>query len=81
MVDDDSPAIPDPPPQDLPRSWDEIAPGHLVIVKETVELGWWEAIVIEGTGDLVTVRYRDYPHYPNMVRHRSAVALISPPAS
>lgn len=81
MVDDDSPAIPDPPPQDLPRSWDEIAPGHLVIVKETVELGWWEAIVIERTGDLVTVRYRDYPHYPNMVRHRSAVALISPPAS
>jgi hypothetical protein len=24
------------------------------------------------------LKYRDYPRYPNMVRHRSAVALISP---
>jgi len=29
---------------------------------------------------MITVRYRDYPHYPSMVRHRSVVALISPPA-
>jgi hypothetical protein len=26
------------------------------------------------------VRYRDYPQYPPMVRHRSAIALISPAA-
>jgi hypothetical protein len=71
---------PDPAPQDLPRTWDEILPGHLVIARETLEVGWWEAIVIERTGDLVTVRYRDYPQYPPMVRHRSAVALISPAA-
>jgi hypothetical protein len=71
---------PDPAPQDLPRTWDDIGPGHLVIARETLEVGWWEAIVVERTGDLVTVRYRDYPQYPNMVRHRSAIALISPPA-
>jgi hypothetical protein len=71
---------PDPAPQNLPRTWDDIGPGHLVIARETLEVGWWEAIVVERTGDLVTVRYRDYPQYPNMVRHRSAVALISPPA-
>ena len=70
----------DPAPQDLPRTWDDIGPGHLVIAKETHECGWWEAIVVERNGDLVTVRYRDYPHYPNLIRHRSAVALISPPA-
>jgi hypothetical protein len=69
---------PDPAPQDLPRTWDEIAPGHLVIAREALEIGWWEAVVIERNGDLVTVRYRDYPQYPPMVRHRSAVALISP---
>jgi hypothetical protein len=69
---------PDPAPQDLPRTWDEIAPGHLVIAREALEIGWWEAVVIERTGDLVTVRYRDYPQYPPMVRHRSAIALISP---
>jgi hypothetical protein len=71
---------PDPSPQDLPRSWDEIAPGHLVIARETLEVGWWEAVVVERNGDLVTVRYRDYPQYPNMIRHRSAIALISPAA-
>jgi hypothetical protein len=71
---------PDPAPQDLPRTWDEIAPGHLVIARETLEVGWWEAIVVERNGDLVTVRYRDYPQYPPMVRHRSAIALISPAA-
>jgi hypothetical protein len=71
---------PDPSPQDLPRTWDELAPGHLVIARETLEVGWWEAIVVERTGDLVTVRYRDYPQYPPMVRHRSAIALISPAA-
>jgi hypothetical protein len=77
--DQEVPANPDPALQDLPRSWDEIAPGHLVIAKETHECGWCEAIVIERTGDLVTVRYRDYPKYLTMVRHRSAVALISLP--
>ena len=29
----------------LPRTWDEIAPGHLVIAQEALEYGWWEAIV------------------------------------
>jgi hypothetical protein len=67
----------DPAPQDLPRTWDDLAPGHLVIAKESLELGWWEAIVVERTGDLVTVKYRDYPQYPPLVRHRSVVALIS----
>jgi len=71
---------PDPAPQDLPRTWDEVAPGHLVIARETFEIGWWEAVVVERNGDLVTVRYRDYPQYPNMVWHRSAIALISPAA-
>jgi hypothetical protein len=71
---------PGPSPQDLPRTWDEIVPGHLVIARETLEVGWWEAVVVERTGDLVTVRYRDYPQYPPMVRHRSAIALISPAA-
>ena len=65
---------PDPAPQDLPRTWDDLAPGHIVIAKESLELGWWEAVVIERTGDLVTVKYRDYPQYPPLVRHRSVIA-------
>jgi hypothetical protein len=68
-------------PRDLPRTWDDLAPGHLVIAKESLELGWWEAIVLERTGDLVTVKYRDYPQYPPLVRHRSVIALISAAAA
>jgi hypothetical protein len=71
----------DPAPQDLPRTWDDLSPGHLVIAKESLELGWWEAVVIERTGDLVTVKYRDYPQYPPLVRHRSVIALIGPAAA
>jgi hypothetical protein len=43
----------------LPRTWDEIAPGHLVIAQESLEYGWWEAIVIARTGDMLTLRFRD----------------------
>jgi hypothetical protein len=80
LPDVDPPASPDPTPQEIPGSWDEIGPGHVVIAKETSECGWWDAVVVERTGDLVTVRYRDYPGCPSMIRHRSAIALISPAA-
>jgi hypothetical protein len=80
LPDDDPPVSPDPTPQEIPGSWDEIGPGHVVIAKETSECGWWDAVVIERTGDLVTVRYRDCPDCPSMIRHRSAIALISPAA-
>ena len=64
----------------LPRTWDEIAPGHLVIAQEALDYGWWEAIVIGRTGDMFTLRFRDYPKLPKFVRHRTAIALMSPPA-
>ena len=63
----------------LPRSWDEIAAGHLVIAQESLEYGWWEAIVLARKGDTFTLQYRDYPHLPKFVRHRSGIALMSPP--
>ena len=61
----------------LPQTWDEIGPGHLVVAQETLEYGWWEAIVIERNGDMLTLRFRDYPKLLKFVRHRKAVALIS----
>ena len=75
--DEETPTSPDPTAQDLPGTWDNIAPGHVVLARESLECGWWEAVVTERNGDLVTVRYRGYPL---MVRHRSAIALISAPA-
>ena len=58
------------------RSWDNIAPGDLVLAHETLEVGWWEAIVIARDGEQLTMRFRDYPKYGKFVRHRSEVALI-----
>ena len=45
----------------LPRTWDEIAPGHLVIAQEALDYGWWEAIVIGRTGDIFMLRFRGLP--------------------
>ena len=78
-TDDDKDSLP--VARGLPRSWDEIAPGHLVIAQESLEYGWWEAIVLDRKGDMFTLRYRDYPQLPKFVRHRTAVALMSPPAT
>ena len=64
----------------LPRTWDEIAPGHLVIAQEALDYGWWEAIVLGRNGDMFTLRFRDYRKLPKFVRHRNAIALMSPPA-
>jgi hypothetical protein len=63
----------------LPQSWNEIAAGHLVIAQESLEYGWWEAIVLARNGDTFTLQYRDYPHLPKFVRHRSGIALMCPP--
>jgi hypothetical protein len=63
----------------LPRSWDEIGPGHLVVAQEALEYGWWEAIVLDRQGDTFILQYRDYPHLPKFVRHRTGIAMMSPP--
>ena len=69
-----------PTPRGLPTNWAQIEPGHLVIAQECLEYGWWEALVIERREDMLTLRYRDYPRLPKFFRHRSAVALKSPPS-
>ena len=33
----------------LPRTWDEIAPGHLVIAEESLVNGWWHATCLTAT--------------------------------
>src|ERR1700720_2152875 len=62
----------------LPRSWSEIAAGHLVIAQESLEYGWWEAIVLDRSEETFTLQYRDYPHLPRFVRRRSGIALMCP---
>ena len=67
------------PAPGLPVTWDEIAVGHLVIARDsTVDDGWWEAIVVARDGDMLTLKWRDYPLQANAVQHAGAVALLKP---
>ena len=66
----------DQPAPRLPATWDEIAVGHLVIAYE--KPAWWEAIVVARDGDMLTLRWRDYPQQANVVQHAGSVALLKP---
>lgn len=61
----------------LPKSPAQLAPGHLVIAQATVEDGWWPAIVIKRSSEAVTLRWRDFPGEPELVRPISALALLN----
>ena len=67
---------PETPP--LPKTWTDIKPGNLVIAHENHIEGWWEAIVVEVAGDKLTLRWRDYPKTPPIVRTATEVALLYP---
>ena len=62
----------------LPRSWDTIGVGQMVLVHASLEDGWWESVITAREGDVLTLRYRDYPKEPEMVRHISTIALVNP---
>ncbi|WP_338691740.1 hypothetical protein V5279_36040 [Bradyrhizobium sp. 26S5] len=62
----------------LPRSWNDIDAGHLVLAHAGYEDGWWEAVVVNREDDILTLRYRDAPKLPTFVRHLNTVALINP---
>jgi hypothetical protein len=62
----------------LPRNWQEIGVGDLVLFQECLEDGWYEAIVVEANGDMFTLRWRDYPRERRIVRHRLRLGLLYP---
>ena len=47
-----------------------------MIAYDSVNYGWWEAIVLARDGDMLTLKWRDYPDQANVVRHASTVALL-----
>ncbi|WP_156175710.1 hypothetical protein [Bradyrhizobium sp. LTSP849] len=62
----------------LPRNWDDIGIGHMVLIHESAEDGWWETVVENRDGEILTLRYRDFPKAPRAIRHIHAVALVNP---
>jgi len=69
------------PAPGLPATWDDNDVGHLVIARDELAAGWWEAIVIARDGDMLTVKWRDYPKQAPAVLHRAALALLRPTAA
>jgi hypothetical protein len=62
----------------LPKTWDSIGVGQMVLAYEGPGEGWWEAVVVKREEEILTLRYRDYPKVPNFQRHLTTVALINP---
>jgi hypothetical protein len=62
----------------LPRSWDSVGVGHMVLIHESPADGWWEAVVVQREDEVLTLRFRDYPKQPTFVRHISTIALVNP---
>src|SRR5450759_4762791 len=69
------------PAPGLPATWDDIDVGHMVIARDEPAFGWWEAIVIAKDGDMLTLKWRDYPKQAPAVLHRAALALLRPTAA
>jgi hypothetical protein len=69
------------PAPGLPATWDAIDVGHLVIARDDLAAGWWEAIVIAKDGDMLTLKWRDYPKQAPAVLHRATLALLRPTAA
>jgi hypothetical protein len=62
----------------LPKNWDDIGSGHVVIAQQSPDDGWFEAVVVETSGDMLTLRWRDYPRERRITRNRLAVGLLYP---
>lgn len=62
-----------------PTCWTEITAGSTVLVHGGGEDGWFEAEVVEAKADdLFTLRWRDWPDLPILVRTRAHIALLNP---
>jgi hypothetical protein len=50
----------------------------LVVAYQGQEDGWYESIVVQVDGDMLTLRWRDYPRERRFTRHRNRVGLLYP---
>lgn len=64
--------------QPRPGARDEIGLGSLVLAHEGPEDGWWEAEVIGADGPTFSLRWRDYPTQPTILRNADQLALLPP---
>src|SRR4051812_8307739 len=70
------PPAPTPTVSPRPRTWDEIGIGSLVLATVGVEDGWWESLVLGVNGEMLTLKWRDFPGMRTFVRRRTELALL-----
>jgi len=63
-----------------PSDWIAIVAGDMVVAMVSPDEGWWCCIIVERNGDLLKLRYRDFPKRPEFVRHISTIARVHPDA-
>jgi hypothetical protein len=56
----------------------DIGPGSVVLATEGPEEGWFEAVVVTVEGELLKLRWRDYPGIPAFSKRLTQVALLPP---
>ena len=64
--------------QPRPRDPAEIGLGSVVLAHEGPDEGWWEAEVIGINGRVFSLRWRDYPTQPTILRKATELALLPP---
>ena len=64
--------------QPIPRDPAEIGLGSVVLAHEGPDEGWWEAEVIGINGRVFSLRWRDYPTQPTILRKATELALLPP---
>lgn len=63
----------------LPRTWESIAVGQLVLVEDDDPgFGWWPCLVTKREEQVLTLQLRDYPDKGTYVRHIAQVGLVNP---
>ncbi|CAO4180229.1 Agenet-like domain-containing protein [Methylorubrum aminovorans] len=62
----------------MPRDPAEIGLGSVVLAQEGLDEGWWEAEVIGINGRVFSLRWRDYPTQPTILRKATELALLPP---
>jgi hypothetical protein len=48
----------------------------LVLATVGVEDGWWESLVLGVNGEMLTLKWRDFPGERTFVRRRTELALL-----
>jgi hypothetical protein len=67
-------------PHRRPKHWDEITAGDLVLAYDADSEAWYEAIVLQIDGELLRLRWRDYPLERIAPQRRDQLALLPPSA-